>query len=84
MKKLVLFLAFVMTMGNFVQARPPIELTDENFEHDTQSATGGTTGDWLVLFCEPNRFRVCKEIMPMWAELSALLAGRVNVAQVDV
>ncbi|XP_065183871.1 uncharacterized protein LOC135814641 [Sycon ciliatum] len=26
------------------------ELTDETFEHDTQAATGATTGDWMVLF----------------------------------
>ena len=26
------------------------ELTDDNFEHDTQAATGATTGDWLVEF----------------------------------
>ena len=25
------------------------DLSDSNFEHDTQSATGGTTGDWFVL-----------------------------------
>ena len=24
-------------------------LTDEDFEHLTQAATGATTGDWLVL-----------------------------------
>jgi len=28
------------------------ELTDENFEHDTQASTGGTTGDWFILFFE--------------------------------
>ncbi len=25
------------------------DLSDLNFEHDTQAATGGTTGDWFVL-----------------------------------
>lgn len=56
-------------------AKRAIILTDENFEHDTQAASGSTTGDWLVLFCEPNRFEECAEIMPMWDELSNLLAG---------
>lgn len=67
-----------------VEARPSIELTDTNFEHDTQASTGGTTGDWLVLFCEPNRFSHCSELIPMWEELSHKLAGLVNVAHVDV
>ena len=26
-----------------------IHLSDDNFEHLTQAATGATTGDWLVL-----------------------------------
>jgi len=25
------------------------DLTDENFEHDTQAATGATTGNWFVM-----------------------------------
>ncbi len=25
------------------------KLTSDNFEHDTQAATGATTGDWFVL-----------------------------------
>lgn len=29
------------------------ELTDANFEHDTQASTGGTTGDWFVMFAAP-------------------------------
>ena len=36
--------------------RRAIVLTDETFENDTQAASGSTTGDWLVLFCEPRRF----------------------------
>jgi hypothetical protein len=26
-----------------------IELNDDNFEHDTQAASGATTGDWFIL-----------------------------------
>ena len=29
------------------------QLTDSSFEHDTQAATGATTGDWLVFFGNP-------------------------------
>lgn len=29
------------------------ELTDATFEHDTQASTGGTTGDWFVMFAAP-------------------------------
>lgn len=34
----------------FSENREPIvkELSDENFEHLTQAATGATTGDWFV------------------------------------
>ena len=77
-------LLLVLAIISFAASRPVIELTDANFEHDTQAATRGTTGDWLVLFCEPNRYRHCAALMPMWTELSSLLAGKVNVAHVDV
>lgn len=26
-----------------------VDLSDSNFEHDTQASTGATTGDWFVL-----------------------------------
>ena len=29
-----------------------VVLNDENFETMTLAATGGDTGDWLILFCE--------------------------------
>lgn len=32
---------------------PVVVLTDANFEHDTQAATGATTGAWLVQFYAP-------------------------------
>ena len=31
----------------------PTELNDETFEHETQAATGATTGDWFVMFYAP-------------------------------
>jgi len=36
------------------QNDPLSNLDDGNFEHETQASTGGTTGDWLVLFCPDN------------------------------
>ena len=31
------------------RARLTRSLDDRSFEHDTQAATGATTGDWLIL-----------------------------------
>ena len=60
-----------------VKSTMPIvkELTDDNFEHDTQATTGSTTGDWLILFCEFERFKVCTEYAPFWNELAGMLRG---------
>ena len=60
------------------------ELTDLNFEHDTQATTGSTTGDWLILFCEYERFEKCRNYQPFWDELAGVLRGRVTVAYIDV
>ncbi len=59
------------------------ELTDKTFEHDTQATTGATTGDWLVNFCSKSK-RECREIEPLWDELTEKLFGRVSVAHVDL
>ena len=62
-----------------------INLTDENFEHQTQATTGSTTGDWLILFCDDSKhIGLCHELLPIWHELYGELYGRVNVAYVDV
>lgn len=39
-----------MILHTFTDNKEPIvkELTDENFEHLTQAASGATTGDWFV------------------------------------
>lgn len=38
-------------LHTFATNKEPIsrELTDENFEHLTQAATGSTTGDWFIM-----------------------------------
>lgn len=51
--KSVLWLCLLGCLG---LAKRPIELTDANFEHDTQAVTGATTGDWFILFCN-ERFK---------------------------
>ena len=55
MKRLLAFVS-MMTLLSSVRAIESKELTDENFEHDTQATTGGTAGDFLILFCEMERF----------------------------
>jgi len=59
-----------------------IVLTDGNFEHDTQAATGATTGHWLVDFYAPWCGH-CSTLNPIWDELSVQLKGQINVAKVD-
>jgi len=60
------------------------ELNDDNFEHDTQATTGSTTGDWLILFCEFERLKICRDYEQFWNELSGMLRGQTTVAYVDV
>jgi len=73
----------VFALAALVSARKPKILTDDTFEHDTQATTGATTGDWLVLFCDPHRNRQCREIEPLWQELSGELFGKVTVAYIN-
>ena len=71
--------------GNLTRAQRAYILTDENFEHDTQATTGSTTGDWLILFCEFERFpKKCHGYMDFWNELAGVLRGKTTVAQVNL
>lgn len=61
-------------------------LTDANFEADTQAATGGTAGDWFVMFYAPWCGH-CEALLPTWDELASVLADEgagPNVAKFDV
>lgn len=45
------------------------KLTDATFEHDTQAATGATTGDWFVMFHSP-KCPHCKKALPLFEEFA--------------
>ena len=68
------------------QAKKPVELTDKNFEHDTQASTGATTGDWFISFCDwdHDEAHKCEQADTIWEQLSESLNRRVSVAQVDL
>ncbi|CAG9325995.1 unnamed protein product [Blepharisma stoltei] len=61
-----------------------IDLTDENFEHETQASTGATTGDWLVLFYRPS---CCGKFLDEWKILAEKVKKdqdlTVNIAKVN-
>lgn len=60
-----------------------IQLDDASFEHDTQAATGATTGDWLVGFGTPSdhEFFGAGKLLD---QISEEAAGRYLVAKVDL
>jgi len=58
------------------------ELSDSNFEHLTQAATGATTGDWLVLFYK-NSCQTSERLQATWEAVGSELKNRVNVARVN-
>lgn len=61
-----------------------IVLTDKTFEHQTQAATGQTTGKWFVMFSAPWCGRTCAEVIPTLEELEKSIGdGSVLVATVN-
>ena len=77
---------FALSLITFtVVGKKPIQLTDENFEHDTQASTGATTGDWFISFCDrATNMQHCMATDGIWSRLSETLNRRVSVAQVDL
>lgn len=57
-------------------------LDDSTFEHDTQVATGATTGDWFVMFGS-EYCKACLLLKPTWAYIAKELQGTVNVAIIE-
>jgi len=49
----VVFVSILVWMNNAVVNGEVVELTDDNFEHQTQASTGQTTGKWFVKFYAP-------------------------------
>lgn len=63
-----------------------IDLTDETFEHETQAATGATTGDWFVFFYNP-ACQKCAIFAPEWKFLAERMHEQqiqVNIAKINV
>jgi thiol-disulfide isomerase/thioredoxin len=63
-----------------------IDLTDDTFEHETQAATGATTGDWFVFFYNPS-CQKCAFFAPEWKFLAERVRDQqvqVNIAKIDV
>lgn len=65
------------------QVHWPINLTDSNFEHLTQAATGATTGDWYVEFYAP-WCSACKDFEYAWNWVADKMSDRINIARVNI
>lgn len=63
-----------------------VTLTESNFEHLTQVATGATTGDWFVLF-HKGEADCCKSLISAWKSLAGLVSSssdlQLSIAKVD-
>eukprot|EP00754_Rhynchopus_humris_P036320 Rhum_TRINITY_DN18470_c0_g1::Rhum_TRINITY_DN18470_c0_g1_i1::g.167285::m.167285 len=59
-----------------------LELTDADFERETQATTGATTGNWFVMFHAP-WCGWCKRLSPEWDKLAKKMQGEIVVAKVD-
>ncbi|XP_050397182.2 uncharacterized protein LOC126815536 [Patella vulgata] len=55
-------------------------LVDLTFEHQTQAITGGTTGDWLVVFYKDS----CSSSLTTFETVAVRLKGKTNVAKVNI
>lgn len=81
-------LAFLLRFSVFCQSdlEELVILTEENFEHLTQVATGATTGDWFVLF-HKGEAECCKSLLSAWQSLAAKVSSsndlQLSIARVD-
>ena len=58
------------------------ELTDSTFEHQTQAATGATTGDWLIMFFS-EECKLCRRMTAALETVGCQQRGRASVATVN-
>ena len=58
------------------------ELTDTTFEHQTQAATGATTGDWLIMFFS-EECELCRRMTAALETVGCQQRGRASVATVN-
>ncbi len=78
---LVNTLLYVLYLSSIAFAGVNQVLTDATFEHDTQAATGQTTGVWLVRFCEPtSSTNWCVDgFIEYWADLCDELLWELDI-----
>eukprot|EP00245_Coleochaete_scutata_P002159 TRINITY_DN12817_c1_g1_i1.p1 TRINITY_DN12817_c1_g1~~TRINITY_DN12817_c1_g1_i1.p1 ORF type:complete len:243 (-),score=36.37 TRINITY_DN12817_c1_g1_i1:187-915(-) len=66
-----------------MESSPLQELSDKNFEHDTQASTGQTTGRWLIMFTGPD-CATCDEVENELSIAAATSVGGFVAAKVNV
>ncbi|WAR16004.1 TXND-like protein [Mya arenaria] len=59
------------------------DLHESSFEHLTQASSGATTGDWFVLFFQPDSEESMR-ILPSWECAAIRQKHRMNFAKVDI
>ncbi|KAJ9585831.1 hypothetical protein L9F63_020533 [Diploptera punctata] len=73
-----------MILHTFTENKEPAvkELSDDNFEHLTQAASGATTGDWFIMFYSTDCVE-CQRLQARFEAVGAKLRTRMNVARVN-